>query len=105
MIPGRMDRRVIIQSLTETTDSFGQLVQSWSTLATVWAEKTDLKGREYFAAAQVNAEITTRFRMRYRSDVTPLNRLVTADSREYDILSVAETGRRDGLEIMAKARV
>ncbi len=104
MRAGRLDRTITIRSITETPDGFGGITRTETVLGTVPAEKTDLTGREYFAAAQVNAEITTRFTIRYGLTVTPLHR-ITCDGRDYDILHVAEIGRREGLQIMAKARV
>lgn len=101
---GKLDRVVRILTVTETADAvLNGLVRTTVTLADVWAEKRDLRGREFFAGAAANSEIDTIFRIRWRSDVTPLDRL-SLDGREYDIVSVAEIGRREGLEINAKAR-
>jgi SPP1 family predicted phage head-tail adaptor len=100
---GKLDRRIVLKTVTVDTDEFNAPTETLSDLATVWAEKRDLRGREYFQANSENAQIETVFRIRWRSDVSPLNR-IAFDGRDYDIVSVAEIGRRDGLEIMAKAR-
>lgn len=98
-----MDRRVVIQSSAETTGDGGGLEQTWSTVATVWAGKEDSKGREFFAANQEIAERATRFRIRYRSGVTEKMR-VSLDGRTYDIESIEEIGRREGLWLYCVAR-
>ncbi len=72
--------------------------------AEVWAERRELKGDERWNAQQVVANITCKYRIRYRDDVGPLNMLVDADGREYDIHAALELGRRDGLELLVKAR-
>jgi SPP1 family predicted phage head-tail adaptor len=100
---GALDSRATIRAKTLTPDASGQSIESWTDVETVWAEKTDLRGREFFSAQAINAEIETRFRLRWRTGLTPENRLV-CDGRDYEILSVAEIGRREGLELMCKAR-
>ncbi len=101
---GRMDRKITIRKRIITRDSIGGAVETWQNVATVPAEKLDIAGREFIAAQQVNAEITTKFRIRYRSDIRPVWR-ISYDGRDYDIVSVAELGRRKWLEIMAKATI
>jgi SPP1 family predicted phage head-tail adaptor len=100
---GKLDRQITIKIVTVGGDDFSAPTETLSDLATVWAEKRDLRGREFYQANAENAEIETVFRIRWRSDVSPLNRIAYA-GRDYDIVSVAEIGRREGLEIMAKAR-
>lgn len=104
MQAGRLDRRIRIEEATTSADSFGQPLETWALVAEVWAELAPLKGGERWMAQQVTAETTTRFRIRYRDDVTEKMRIVY-DGAEYDIASVTEIGRREGLEIMATAKV
>lgn len=65
MKAGPLRQRVTLQSLTETTDSYGQRVQSWNTLGTYYAEVRQLSGREAVNAKQVKADTTHLVRMRY----------------------------------------
>lgn len=104
MQAGRLDRRVALAHRTLGTQAAdGSYPDSgFTTYATVWAEKLDQHGREFFAAAGTNAERTTRFRIRYRSDVLQTDRIVL-DSLNYDIVQVSEIGRREGLEIFARS--
>lgn len=103
MRSGRLDRLITIQVKTSTEDSFGEMIETWATLAEVWAELKYLRGSEWFAAQQEGASVDVIFRIRYRDDVTPLN-VIVYDSRTYDISAVLELGRREGLELYASAR-
>jgi SPP1 family predicted phage head-tail adaptor len=100
----RLDRRVTIQSRALAPDAQGQQIETWSEVATVWASKRDLRGREYYAANTTNAEVSTTFEIRYRADVTVLNRLV-CEGITYDIQQVSEIGRRVGLQLICSAKV
>ena len=106
MPAGRRDRRIRIERYAVTKSSSGAEVKTWAAVATVWAEKLDLSDGERVAAAEVSAEITTRFRILYSSTVASVNakdRIVLGDFT-YDILGVKEIGTREGLEITAAAR-
>jgi SPP1 family predicted phage head-tail adaptor len=70
---------------------------------TVWAQKLDVTGREFFNAQRPLAEGTTRFRMRYRSDLLHTDRL-SHNSVTYDITQIAEIGRQDWTDVVAVAR-
>lgn len=98
-----LDTRVTIETPAGAQDTFGASVPAWTEVATVWASVQDLTGREYFKAAEGNAEMTTRFKIRWRGDVTAAMRLVVG-SDIYDIVSIAEIPRHVGLEIMAVKR-
>lgn len=102
MRAGRLDRRLTIQSRTTAADAQGQQIETWSDVATVWASKRDLRGREYFAANATNADVSTTFEIRYRSDVTVLHRVV-CEGTTYDVQQVSEIGRREGLQIICRA--
>ncbi len=110
MNPSRMDRRVVLLKYAPTRDAIGGVIEAWTESDTVFAEKQDQTGREFLAAGQINAAMTTRFWLRWRPDVTPADRLRLLGGRgaidqEYDIQAVREVGRRDGLEITAVGRV
>ncbi len=105
--PGLMDRRITIQSATEAQATDGYPAKTWaniSTTPTMWAEVVPLRGRERFDAQQINAEVDTLFRTRYRSDLTEQMRVVY-DSTPYDITALTEIGRQQGLEILTAARI
>lgn len=69
--------KVTIQTPVETQNTYGEPEVSWRNVATgVWAGIEPLRGREYFAAKQMNAEVEARISLRWRADVTPKMRLV-----------------------------
>lgn len=93
---GRLDRRARIEQKIVTRDDYLAEVVSWAEVATVWAGKRDLSGREYFASAatqsEVDCEITIRWREGLRGDMRLL-----LDGAVYDIHAITEIGRREGL--------
>lgn len=103
---GKMDRRLTLSQRSVTVNSMNEPVESWATLATVWAEREDLSDGEKVRAQQVGSEITTRFRIRWSSVWSSLNPKdrCTCESREYEITGLKELGRREGIEITATAR-
>ena len=104
MEAGKLDRRIVIERYTEAQDDFGQPIETYEPVDTVWAEVKPLRGQERFQAQQVSAEAETRFRIRWRNDIDEKMVLVH-DGAVYDIKAILEIGRREGLEILAKARV
>jgi len=97
-----MDRRITIQSVTRTQNSFGEMIETWATWATVWAEVKRKAGRENTDSDAVRAESDVEFMIRYKSGLLPTMRIVF-ESNNYDISSIAEIGRRDGYRISANA--
>jgi SPP1 family predicted phage head-tail adaptor len=100
-----MDRRVTILTYAPTQDEAGGVTEAWIDGDEVWAERRDQPGREILAAGQVNAEAGALFFIRWREGISPKDRL-RCDGLEYDIIAPPrEIGRKDGLEITARARV
>ena len=93
MRAGRLNHLVIIQQATEVQDTTGQAVKSWATFATVWAGVEPLKGREFLETPQINAETTTRIRIRKLNGVTQKMR-VSWDSRIYNINAILHINER-----------
>lgn len=83
------------------TDDEGKATATWGTFFTARAAIEDLRGREFFEAAAVNSEITTRVRIRYQKGITAEMRI--AADRTYDIIAVIDpSGRRRELHLMCK---
>ncbi len=97
---GSLDKRITLQQRVSGKDARGQESTSWenlATLPTVWARAEPLRGREYFAAGQVQSEVTVRFTIRYRADVEPTMRVLWR-SQPYEIVSVIDT-RAEGVQL------
>lgn len=101
--PGKMDRRISLQHRSvANADANRSKAQTFAEYATVWAEKIDAGGREFFAGGQEQAEIATRFRIRFRDDVLITDR-ISFESLSYDVTHIQELGRSDGLMLFAAA--
>jgi SPP1 family predicted phage head-tail adaptor len=100
---GLLDRRVRLERRQEETDDSGQSVVRWLPLAEVWARVEPLGGREGFGQQQFVATGDVRFTIRWRDDVTPLHRVVY-DGQGFDVVTVAEDGRREAILVVARGR-
>lgn len=105
MRAGKLDRRLVIQRKSITYSSSGAPVESWATLATVWAQARPVRGDERFSTRQLVGSAVMTFHIRYRSDLalSVLDRL-SYDGKTWDIADIRELGRRVGTEIDATAR-
>lgn len=93
MIIGRKRNRVTIQQQRVTYNAYNEPIITYEDVATVWAEIKPLAGREFWAAQQVNAEVTGEIRIRYRSGITP-TMIVKFGSRVFEILSLYDSYER-----------
>ena len=99
---GRLRHRIAIERVTETRDTDGSVIETWSTYATVQASIDPISGREYFAAQSVQTDVTHRIVIRYLSGIVPKMR-VKYGSRIFDILSVINVSERNGeLQLMCR---
>lgn len=108
MQAGKLRQRITIEQATETRDAFGATLQSWGTLATVWAEvlpKVGGTGEEFVTdAASERTSQGYTINLRYRSDVTTKMR-VNWQGKLLDIESVADPdGRRRALKLECRER-
>lgn len=106
MKKGPLNRRITIHGPILEPDGYGDDREAFGPLGTVWASVLPSPGRERLANAQNAADALTVFRIRWVprfADLTPAARVEypKASGRMYDIKSVVEIGRRDGIEIAA----
>lgn len=99
MRSGRLRHRIVLQRRTGAENDFGEPTDTWSDVATLSAGIEPISGREYFAAQQVQSEVTHRVTIRYFEGITPKDRLVwtdpaTAVARYFDIRSVIDRDER-----------
>jgi SPP1 family predicted phage head-tail adaptor len=90
---GKLDNRITLQVQSTTQDAYGQQVETWAVVATVWAEVRDVSGKEYFAAQATQNTVQTKIRIRWRDGVVPAMRVVHG-SVAYNIEAVLEHGGR-----------
>lgn len=70
---GRLDKRVSIQRRSATKDVFGQEIDSWTTIAQVWAQVKPLGGKERMrnTAMVVEAILTHTVTVRFSEYLMP----------------------------------
>ena len=104
MKAGKLRQRITLQAKAVTRDAMGGEVITWPDQATIWASAEPLRGREFFVAQQEQSEITIRFRIRYRTDVTTAWRVVW-ETRVYDIVQIIDPeGMHREQQIMARTQ-
>ena len=78
VVARRLRRKITVQNVTESKDSYGQPIETWSTYAIRYADVMPTSGREYVTAQQRFAEEITLLRIRYDSttkNITPKMRV------------------------------
>lgn len=62
---GKFRHRISLQSRSDTLDDYGQQANTWTTVATVWAEIRPVSGREKMRAMAMESELTHTVAIRY----------------------------------------
>jgi SPP1 family predicted phage head-tail adaptor len=104
---GDLDRRVQFRRSSLVDDGMSKVPVFADHGTPVWASKRDLSDGERWRAAEVQANVTTRFVVRwsgFAAGLTPKDRLV-CEGREYEITGIKEVGRREWVEITTAARI
>lgn len=102
MRAGRLSRRITLLEPQEAQDGGGAPIRTWVEVAHLWAEIVPVGGRERLQAPQTIAERTARIRIRWRAGVNEAMR-IRHDGILWEILGIAEIGRREGIEFTASA--
>lgn len=74
-ITARMNRRVTLQRVSQTSDGQGGFTDVWVDVAGLWAAIEPLSGFEKLQAMQMQTPMTHKVTMRYRADVSTKDRL------------------------------
>ena len=90
----KLNKRITIKSKGTTLNSYGEPNhQTFSTVATVWANIEAITATERFAAGADQALNRTKFLIRYRSDVTE-DQVIEYNGWRYDIEGLEPTGQQ-----------
>jgi SPP1 family predicted phage head-tail adaptor len=83
---GTLDKRIVIETLTQTKDSEGGMSDAWGSPINTWAKIANLSGNERHITAHGGqvAEARTEFTIRYRTGINEKMR-VTYNSKIYNI--------------------
>lgn len=98
-------RVIQIQTRTTAQDSYGEPIQTWSTVDTRRADIQPLSGTELIEARKVQANATHRGRIRYSQHLTPRARIVEVDARDgttrtLEPFDIQELGRKNIQEFL-----
>lgn len=105
MMPaGMLDRKINIEQLVVTRDGMGSAIEQYSTqYANVPANMKPFTGREKYKVESAR-EMTYKqykFTIRYIAGLTQKHRILF-EGEYYDILFIADIGRRQDVEILAQ---
>lgn len=82
-----LKHKVVIQKYVNIVNDNGFEEEIWEDYKTVWASVSNLYGREYFAAAAVQAEKTVKFTIRYTDEIDTSMRILFK-GKQYNITSI-----------------
>ena len=103
MQAGRLNRRVTLQSPSQSVDEIGQPIPGWTDVATVWGDIRMKSGLESIKAGASVSVVQASVRIRYRSGVNAGMRLVH-NLVAYDIKAVMpDIGGREYLDLVCEA--
>ncbi len=98
---GKMRYRITLQFPADTVDDYGNAVEDWQDLTTVWADIVPVSGREYLTANQATSETQYKIYIRYIAGVNAKMRIIHG-SKVYEILAVLGDKRSNMLTMMVK---
>lgn len=91
--PGEYRQKLIYQEVVKSRNTVGQLVETWTDVAVVWARVRPLSGREVFYARQVSSLATHEVTCRYRPGIKTTGRFVFS-GRALNITGVLDSDSR-----------
>lgn len=104
MRAGTKDRRIEIQALTTSKDTYGAEQETWALYKEVWANVQPVRGDERFSSDQLITQADSIFRIDYISGLSTKTHRIKYLGNVYDILFVAEIGRHEVSELTARLR-
>lgn len=104
-----MRQRIILQKRTMTENAYAEQVESWEDVTPLNASVEPLVGSEFFrgssgALPQMQAEVDTRIRIRYRTGLNPAENRIMHGGIVYDLVAVIQDRARRQTQLMVKAK-
>jgi SPP1 family predicted phage head-tail adaptor len=101
-----LDQRVTLQRQLANQDGLGNSTGQWVDVADVWARVQPLRGKEFFAAGQMQSSAEVRIVIRWRDDVLPTWRVMWGDTPHEIVAPPANIdGQKHWLEIMCTSGI
>ena len=99
---GNLDQKIALQQRTAGSDAWGQPLQTWSTVATTWANIRLQTGAEAIRGGAATAAVRASIRIRYRTGVTAGMRVLHG-ATAYDIEAVLVAPDRHSIDLVCVA--
>lgn len=99
---GALNRRIKIESSQVTSNSLGEQVQTWTEVATVWAQKQALTVKDVKRQQGQSAQAEARFLIRHRDGLNSTMRVVYRNEVYY-ITGIDDYADRQGLLLYVRA--
>jgi len=102
---GRLRHRITLERRADIQAPTGEVAPNYETLAVVWGSIRPMNGREFFAAQQIQSDVTTKITVRYKRGIDSTVRirarsaLGQQEDDLYDIASVIQDAHSGRAEI------
>lgn len=90
---GDLRERVTIQRVATTRDAIGGLIETWSTLMTVYAKVAPMSAGEQYRRQQIQAKADWKVTVRYVNTIAPADRIVWRE-RTFQIKGITNADMR-----------
>lgn len=94
MAAGAYNVPLVYELPTVTRNDSNEAIDTFITVATVWADIDPVSGREYFAGAAIQNDATLKIKIRHRRDITTRGRFRNGN-RIYAITAVINVKERN----------
>lgn len=77
MSAGELNRKVKLQQRSTSNDDYGQEINVWTDVETIWASIKPIGGREKIKTGTVDSDLTHTVKIRYQESFMPPKTLAT----------------------------
>lgn len=99
---GKLNKRITFLKLAEKEDDMGQTKTEWGQYRSVWATVKPFKSSESGFMGKLKPDVTHRFYVRYRNDISPDMR-IKYGNRTFEISGIIDMDEQHRLlEIQAQ---
>ena len=102
---GNLRYKVDLQGPTRTSDGAGGYTESFSNIASIYADIRPQNALETYRQGQVQEKVTHKITIRYRSNIST-NNIIKYESRTFNIKGIKNINERDRfLELLCEEGV
>ena len=100
MNPGDLRHRITFLQKATQQNEYGEEIDNWVNVKTVWASVNPMSAKEFFAAEKTNSEVTHKIYMRYIPDlkITPDMRIKFKD-RTFELVGPPINFKEKNMEL------